>query len=45
MDDGRADRTPTEQEIINKIASLRGETWAEENAELILAQVRLVGDI
>lgn len=45
MADEDADRTPEEQRVIDSIADVRGEDWAEEHAELILTQARLIGDI
>jgi len=40
-----SNRTPEEQQLIDKVAAVRGEEFAEENAELILAQARLVGEL
>ena len=52
MSDRKADeceeepeRTANEQRILDVVAEERGEEYAEENAELILAQARLVGDL
>lgn len=38
-------RTPEEQRMIDLVAEIRGREFAEENAELILAQARLVGEL
>lgn len=38
-------RAPEEQAIIDGVAELRGEEWAEEHAELILDQARHVGEL
>lgn len=40
-----SERTPEEQQILDSVAERKGEEWAEEHAELILAQARLVGEI
>jgi len=40
-----SNRTPKEQGVINKVAERKGEEWAEEHAELIIAQAQLVGEI
>lgn len=45
MSSDESERTPEEQEIIDQVAKTRGEEWAEEHAELILAQARLVGEL
>lgn len=37
------ERTDEEQRVIDKVASRRGEEWAEEHAELIVDQADLVG--
>ena len=42
-DETEPDRTDAEQRAIDWVAERRGEEWAEEHAELILAQVDLVG--
>lgn len=39
------ERTPEEQGVIDLIAESRGEEFAEEYDELILAQARLIGDL
>lgn len=39
------DRTPDEQAILDRVTESRGEAFAEEHDELILAQARLVGDL
>lgn len=39
------ERTPEEQAVVDRIAESRGEAFAEEHDELILAQARLVGDL
>lgn len=39
------DRTDAEQEMIDSVAELRGEEWAEEHAELILDQAQMVGEL
>jgi hypothetical protein len=38
-------RTPAEQRGVQDVAETYGEEWAEEHAELILAQARLVGEL
>lgn len=38
-------RTPAERRILNRVAEKRGQQFAEENAELILAQAREFGDL
>lgn len=45
MADESTERTPEEQRIIDSVAEGRGEEWAEEHAELILTQARLIGDL
>lgn len=40
-----ANRTPEEQQIVDSVAATKGREWAEEHAELILAQARKVGDL
>lgn len=39
------ERTAEEQRILDEVAKSRDEEFAEENAELILAQARLVGEL
>lgn len=39
------ERTPAEREILEWVTERRGEEFAAENAELILAQARLIGDL
>ena len=38
-------RTTAEQRILDVVAETRGEEYVQENAELILAQARLVGEL
>lgn len=40
-----SDRTPEEQRVIDQVAESHGREWAEEHAELIIAQAQLVGEI
>jgi len=40
-----SNRTEEEQRVIDWMAERRGEEWAEEHSELIIAQAELVGDI
>lgn len=39
------ERPPEEQRVIDRVAKERCEEFAEENAELIVAQARLIGDL
>lgn len=39
------DRSEHEQKIIEGVAAWKGEDWAENHAEMILAQARLVGEL
>lgn len=39
------ERTREEQAVVDQIAESRGEEFAAEHDELILAQARLVGDL
>jgi hypothetical protein len=48
MDQSNGDdhhRSREEQEVVDSVAETHGEEWAEEHADLILAQSRLVGEI
>ncbi len=45
MSETRQNRTLEEQRAIGWVAERKGEEWAEEHAELILAQARLVGEL
>lgn len=45
MSEKEPERTPEEQCVIDEIEESRGEEFAEEHDELILAQARLVGDL
>ena len=45
MNEGKRHRTPEEQQIIDQVAERKGREYAEEHAELILTQARLVGVI
>jgi len=45
MSDDETTYTTAEREILDRVAADRGEEWAEERAELILAQARLIGDL
>lgn len=45
MSEDEPKTTPEEQRILDKVAANRGEEYAEKNADLILAQAKLVGDI
>lgn len=45
MCEKQPERTPEEQEVLNQIAESRGEEFAEEHDELILAQARLIADL
>lgn len=44
-DEDDQSRTPAEQRMIDEVARNRGEEWAEKQAELILTQARLVGEL
>ena len=45
MSDTQPERTPAEQAIIEQVSDHRGKAWAEEHAELILTQARLVEEL
>lgn len=45
MSEEEPDRMPEEQEVIDQITESRGEEFADEHEELILAQARLIGDL
>ncbi|MGQ5515954.1 hypothetical protein [Halococcus saccharolyticus] len=45
MSGNKPGRTPEEQRVIDWVAEDKSEKWAEEHAELILAQARLVGEL
>lgn len=45
MSEEKQERTSVEQAVIDQIAEQRGEEFAEEHDELILAQARLIGDL
>ena len=45
MNGEKRNRTAEEQQIIDQVAERKGREYAEEHAELILAQARLVGVI
>jgi len=38
-------RSREERQVVDSVAKTHGEEWAEEHADLILAQARLVGEI
>lgn len=40
-----SDLTPEEKRVLRRVARERGEEYARENAELILAQARRIGDL
>lgn len=39
------DLTPAEREIVDAVAARKGEDWAYQHVELILAQARRVGEL
>lgn len=40
-----SDLTPEEKRVLQRVARERGEEYARENVELILAQARKVGEL
>lgn len=45
MPEDETARTAEEQRIIDEMAAFRSRAWAEQHAELILTQARLVGEL